>query len=122
MIPFVVIAAILGAPLSATTCSALPKSDPGSGSLLALPVNSQGKTTYVLFVGADQATCNEIMAVWGFLIVLCVMFGISAIAAAMLFVGKRRAMRAAEPQFEMADKDFDAVSVDAGGAPPVARE
>lgn len=93
LIPFIVVSVVLGQPLSYTSCSELPKTS-AANTFLALPVGNKG-LSYVIFVGAQQTTCYEIMAVWGLLIVLCVLFTVSAIAAGFLFIGKRRAIKAA---------------------------
>ncbi|KAJ9150347.1 hypothetical protein NKR23_g3852 [Pleurostoma richardsiae] len=90
LVPFIVIAVVLGQPLSSTTCSELPKTN-SANTFLALPVGNKG-LSYVLFVGAQQTTCYELMAVWGLIIVLCVLFTASGIAALFLFLGKRRAL------------------------------
>ncbi|KAB5578724.1 hypothetical protein GE09DRAFT_1052700 [Coniochaeta sp. 2T2.1] len=91
LLPFMVIAIVVGQPLSLTTCSDLPSN---STSHVALPISSlPGKpVSYVVFSGgAGQTTCYELMAVWGLVIALCCLFAISAIAAGFLFLGKRRA-------------------------------
>ncbi|KAB5549625.1 hypothetical protein GE09DRAFT_1241285 [Coniochaeta sp. 2T2.1] len=93
LLPFMVIAIVLGQPLSLTTCSDLPSN---STSHVALPISSlPGKpVSYVVFSGgAGQTTCYELMAVWGLVIALCCLFAISAIAAGFLFLGKRRGKR-----------------------------
>ncbi|EFX03464.1 hypothetical protein CMQ_392 [Grosmannia clavigera kw1407] len=93
MIPFIVIAAIFGGPLSSTTCSDYPTvSESSAHSFLGLPVGNGD----ILLVGGNQSTCNQIMAVWGFVISLCVLFALSAFAAGLLFLGKRRALAASE--------------------------
>ncbi|OAA62896.1 hypothetical protein SPI_04436 [Niveomyces insectorum RCEF 264] len=107
VIPFIVFAAVLGGPLSATTCSALPvlsKSNASAG-FLALAVGSSGNdaenntstANYILLVGDNQTTCYAIMAVWGLLIALCVLFALSGLATGLLFLGQRRARAAALP-------------------------
>ncbi|RKU43489.1 hypothetical protein DL546_003582 [Coniochaeta pulveracea] len=93
LIPFIVVAAIIGQPLSETTCSDLPK----QSSNIALPISTGGgrPVSYVIFTGSGQTVCYELMAAWGFLIALCVLFAISAIAAGFLFIGKRKSESAA---------------------------
>ncbi|EON95974.1 hypothetical protein UCRPA7_8493 [Phaeoacremonium minimum UCRPA7] len=117
LIPFIVIAVVLGQPLSYTTCSELPK-HAKQNSYLAVPLTTKnnGAVSYVFFVGGEQTTCYEIMAVWGLMIALCVLFAISAIAAGFLFLGKRRATAAAaaEADFEMAPKAWS----DSASFPP----
>jgi hypothetical protein len=88
LIPFVVFAIILGQPLSITTCSDLPV----NASHVALPISSLAgqPVSYVVFSGAGQTTCYELMAVWGLMIALCILFAVSSISALFLFLGKRR--------------------------------
>ncbi|KAL1867933.1 hypothetical protein VTK73DRAFT_3898 [Phialemonium thermophilum] len=88
LVPFIVIAVILGQPLSSTTCSALPKPN----RLSSLPIPEAHRVGYPTFVAAaGRPACYELMAAWGLAIALCVLFTISAVAATFLFVGKRRA-------------------------------
>jgi hypothetical protein len=85
-----VVAIILGQPLSITTCSDLPN-EPGRVLLPLVAPTGQG-VSYVVFSGAaGQTTCYELMAVWGLVIALCILFAISAISAGFLYLGKRRA-------------------------------
>lgn len=88
MVPFIVFAVIIGQPLSVTTCSDLPK----EASKVALPISSLAgqPVSYVIFTGSGRTVCYELMAVWGLIIALCVLFAISSIAAGFLFLGKRR--------------------------------
>ncbi|OIW23913.1 hypothetical protein CONLIGDRAFT_114947 [Coniochaeta ligniaria NRRL 30616] len=88
LIPFIVFAVIIGQPLSLTTCSDLP----ATASHVALPISTlPGQpVSYVVFSGAGQTTCYELMAVWGLMIALCVLFAMSAVSAGFLFLGKRR--------------------------------
>lgn len=95
LIPYIVVSVYLGNPLASTTCSDLPQ-DAQQGSFLAVPVSAaKGNTSepisYVFFVGGDQTTCYELNAVWGLMICICILFTLSFIAAAFLFIGKRRA-------------------------------
>lgn len=109
LIPFLVVAIILGQPLSITTCSDL--SNETGRVMLPVSAPSGERVSYVVFSGAGRTTCYELMAVWGLLIALCVLFATSAIAAGFLYLGKRRATSAAsfgrypamnESQIEMA--------------------
>jgi hypothetical protein len=92
MVPFIVFAVIIGQPLSLTTCSDLPTTT----SHVALPISAiPGQpVSYVVFSGAGQTVCYELMAVWGLMISLCVLFALSAVSAGFLFLGKRRSQRA----------------------------
>lgn len=124
MIPFIVVAAIFGGPLSSTTCSDYPTaSDSPSDSFLSLPVSSSDD---ILLFGGNQSTCNQIMAVWGFVISLCVLFALSGFAAGLLFLGKRRALAASkslvmggssESQIELATAPGKEAMPDSGVTP-----
>ncbi|KAK2069178.1 hypothetical protein P8C59_003782 [Phyllachora maydis] len=92
-IPLVVVAAVLGGPLSQTTCADLP----ASASAVLLPLPAASPVSYLVFVGAGQTTCYELAAVWGLAIALCVLFTVSAVAAAFLWLGKRRALPPGPP-------------------------
>lgn len=91
LIPFLVVTILLSQPLSGTTCSDLPNKP---GRVLLSSVAPANKTiSYEVFSGAaGQTTCYELMAVWGLMITLCILFATSAISAGFLYLGKRRAM------------------------------
>jgi hypothetical protein len=93
LVPFIVFTVIIGQPLSVTTCSDLP----ATANHVALPISTlPGQpVSYVVFSGAGQTTCYELMAVWGLMIALCVLFALSAVSAGFLFLGKRRSAAAA---------------------------
>ncbi|EPE09542.1 hypothetical protein F503_07318 [Ophiostoma piceae UAMH 11346] len=107
VIPFIVVAAVLGGPLGAVTCSALPGAtyaNESDNDLLAIQVSgSSGSTetaSYMLFVGDNQTTCYAIMAAWGLTIALSILYAFSGFATGLLFLGQRRliaAERAANP-------------------------
>lgn len=91
LIPFVVVVIILGGQLSQTECSTLPES--GNGTTLQLdPADSAGNGTlsYVTFVASDRMTCYKLQGTWGLSIALGILFLLSALAAAFLFMGKRK--------------------------------
>ncbi|KAH8772928.1 hypothetical protein F5883DRAFT_615668, partial [Diaporthe sp. PMI_573] len=91
LIPFVVVVIVLGGQLSQTECSTLPES--GNGTTLQLdPADSAGNGTlsYVTFVASDRMTCYKLQGTWGLSIALCILFLLSALAAAFLFMGKRK--------------------------------
>lgn len=97
LIPCIVVSVVLGGPLSQTDCSTLPEQS-GNGSSISLELNSTGTSSngtesqlsYTSFVGADQTTCHKLQWTWGLMIALCVLFVFSGVAAAFLFLGKRR--------------------------------
>ncbi|TPX16024.1 uncharacterized protein E0L32_000358 [Thyridium curvatum] len=131
LVPFVVLAALLGQPLSVTTCSDLPRASAADSlSFLALPVQQpgggggggRGHVSYVLFAGAEQTTCYELMAAWGLSIALCCLFAISAFAMAFLFIGKRRAAAAAAAAAAGPEDGMDAELRDFAGPPGGSKE
>lgn len=95
LVPLAVLAVVLGRPLAVTTCSDLPQ----AAGHVALPISALGggdqSVSYLVFAGAGQTTCYELMAVWGLTMALCVLFALSAVSAGFLFLGKRRAAAAA---------------------------
>jgi len=102
LIPFIVFAALLGNPLSIVSCGDLPKATSTLNTTVILLQSSPNKLpgsvmTLTNFVDAEQTLCYESMAVWGLLIALCVLFAVSAFAAGLLFIGKRRLQRAQNP-------------------------
>ncbi len=134
LIPFIVIAAVLGQPLSYTTCSVLPKAGDGApasntSALLGLGTTDTGaQMSYGFFAGAEQTLCYELNAVWGLTIALSVLFAISAVATGFLFLGQRRAAGASaadsDSQVEiamppaMSYKEFDGASLAGSGYIP----
>ncbi|CAK7245161.1 MAG: hypothetical protein STHCBS139747_006730 [Sporothrix thermara] len=97
-VPFIVGAAVLGGPLGGFSCSVLPNTS--NSDLLAIQTKAATATSpaaYILFVGDNQATCYQIMAVWGLAIALCVMFVVTGLAAMLLFLGRRRSAALALP-------------------------
>lgn len=129
LIPFIVFAVILGQPLSLTTCSALPTKT----SHVALPISTlPGKPiSYIVFSGAGQTVCYELMAVWGLMIALCILFTMSAVSAGFLLLGKRRGQTASggmgggmgaypmnDSQIEMANAKGDDFSRSPSIGPP----
>ena len=90
--PYITVAAILGAPLSITTCSELSN----NFAAVLLPVPQGASVSYLTFTGAGQTVCYELQAVWGLTIVLCILFAVSAISAAFLWLGDRRLAAAAD--------------------------
>jgi hypothetical protein len=91
LIPFVVVVIVLGGQLSKTECSTLPEA--GNGTTLQLgPAGGDGNGTlsYVAFISSDRMTCYKLQGTWGLSIALCILFLFSALAAAFLFMGKRK--------------------------------
>lgn len=89
LIPFVVVVIILGGQLSKTECSTLPEQ---SGTLRLDPSDTAGNGTlsFTTFVASDRMTCYKLQGTWGLSIALCILFLLSALAAAFMFMGKRK--------------------------------
>lgn len=97
LIASIVVATLIGKPLSMLNCAAL--SARTNASLITyyttLPsgvkTRSLSKTlSYFTFVAVDQPTCVEIKAVWGLGIALCVLFAFSALVLVGLWQRIRR--------------------------------
>ncbi len=96
LIASIVVASLVGKPLSMLNCAALS----GSSSLTAPFFSSSAsparrsiitKTlSYFTFVALDQPTCYEIKAVWGLAIALCVLFAFSTLVCVGLWHRLRR--------------------------------
>ena len=77
LIALVVVAVIVGKPLSYLKCSTLAELGDSDATLYAFAsrvssyiANITGKIDYVAFVGASKAICVEMKAVWGLAIAL----------------------------------------------------
>ncbi|KAK3329931.1 hypothetical protein B0H66DRAFT_586362 [Apodospora peruviana] len=81
LIPFATFTVLLGLPLSTATCSEL-----GNNSF-TLDVPAGGRLN---FTGQGQAACVRLFGVWGLLMGVCALFGISALSAGFLQLGERR--------------------------------
>jgi hypothetical protein len=97
LIASIVVASLVGKPLPALDCGALPSlSDTPSTTLFsssAHPIRASVITktlSYSTFVALDQPTCYEIKAVWGLSIALCVLFAFSALVCVGLWHRLRR--------------------------------
>ncbi|OLN85382.1 hypothetical protein CCHL11_07960 [Colletotrichum chlorophyti] len=100
LIAVIVVACLLGKPLSYLTCTALPKSGSTASFMASVTANIQAGSTlnYFVWVGADQRTCYAIKAVWGLSIALCVLFAFSAITAVCLWRRIKLAPAVAAPK------------------------
>ncbi|OHE92904.1 hypothetical protein CORC01_11771, partial [Colletotrichum orchidophilum] len=68
LIAVIVVACLLGKPLSYLNCAALPKSSGSTANFMAsvtANINTGSALNYFIWVGADQRTCYAIKAVWG---------------------------------------------------------
>lgn len=95
LVPLIVVGVVLGRPLAGFSCSVLAAAAPeNANDLLAISLTpSSTSSSYILFVGDNQTTCYAIMAAWGLVLALCVLFAVTSLSAGLLFLGKRRAAR-----------------------------
>jgi hypothetical protein len=106
LIASIVVASLVGKPLSPLNCRALPTSSALTTttfySSVAYPIRTAVITdtlSYPAFVSHDQPTCYEIKAVWGLSIAQCVLFSFSALVCVGLWHRLRReAAASTEPK------------------------
>lgn len=92
LIATIVVASLIGKPLSMLNCAALPAQTNASlttySMSLPYPVRATALTktlSYFTFVAVDKTTCYEIKAVWGLAIALCVLFAFSSLVCVGLW-------------------------------------
>lgn len=97
LIASIVVASLIGKPLSMLNCGVLPdSSNIATTTFLSSTsytdrISSIAKTLpYPAFVALDQPTCYEIKAVWGLSIAQCVLFAFSALVCVGLWHRLRR--------------------------------
>lgn len=96
LIASIVVASLVGKPLSMLSCAALPATSDVTATTLffdsyRIRVRVITKTiSYPAFVALDQQTCYEIKAVWGLSIAQCVLFAFSALVCIGLWHRIRR--------------------------------
>lgn len=97
LIASIVVATLIGKPLSKLNCAALSARTNLSLTSYYITLPSGVKTrslsktlSYFTFVAVDQPTCIEIKAVWGLGIALCVLFAFSALVLVGLWQRIRR--------------------------------
>ncbi|CAG7919508.1 unnamed protein product [Penicillium olsonii] len=103
LIALIVVAVIVGKPLSYLKCSTLAELGDADATLYAFAsrlssyiANITGKIDYVAFIGASKAICVEMKAVWGLSIGLCILFFFSSICSILLWQQKKKAVAAKE--------------------------
>lgn len=101
LIAVIVVACVLGKPVSYLSCKDLPSKGNTATFINSLfhNVYHSGDSAFE-WVDADEASCYEIKATWGLSIALCVLFLFSAVTSACLW--KRVKGSRAEPP-----KDFE---------------
>ncbi|KAK4099173.1 hypothetical protein N658DRAFT_175096 [Parathielavia hyrcaniae] len=105
LIASIVVASLVGKPLSMLNCAALPASPAlvrttfFSSSGVSIRAAVITKTLpYNTLVALDQPTCYEIKAVWGLSIALCVLFAFSSLVCIGLWHRIRRQGAASNPK------------------------
>ncbi|KAM7188450.1 hypothetical protein V8F20_010566, partial [Naviculisporaceae sp. PSN 640] len=81
LVPFATVTVLLGLPLSTTTCRDVGRAG------LSLNIPAGGR---VNFTGRGQEACVKLFAVWGLLMGVCALFGISAVSVGLLQLGERQ--------------------------------
>jgi len=107
LLPFLVITIIIGRPLDDTQCSAVKEQ--GTFEITAPEGSPFGK---IEFASDGRAACMKLMAVWGFLIALCVLFAVSALSVGFLDMGERQLNKAI---FAVRDDPTGGVGMGGGG-------
>ncbi|KAJ4407263.1 hypothetical protein N0V85_004393 [Neurospora sp. IMI 360204] len=90
LIAFIVVASLLGKPLSQLQCALMPKDPDANNFWTSVPFSIKSQETtddglYFTFVHMDQPTCFETKAIWGLSIALCVLFAFSSIVCVGLW-------------------------------------
>ncbi|PHH93386.1 hypothetical protein CDD83_3699 [Cordyceps sp. RAO-2017] len=84
LIAVIVVACVLGKPVSYLSCPALPDAGNTANFIGSLFLNLSRNNLYE-WVDPDKAACLEIKAIWGLSICLCILFFFSAVASACLW-------------------------------------
>ncbi|RAL11913.1 uncharacterized protein BO97DRAFT_405924 [Aspergillus homomorphus CBS 101889] len=109
LIAVIVVAVILGKPLSYLQCSKIGSNgawnDSSSAYTFATHLSSyldhlNGKVDYTNWIGATRAVCLEAKSIWGLSIALCIIFFISAICGLVLWRQKKKAAAAGVEKLE----------------------
>jgi hypothetical protein len=96
LIAVIVVACVVGKPVSYLSCKSFPKKGNTANFINSLFENvSHARSNSFEWVDPDQASCYEIKAVWGLSIALCVLFAFSAITTICLW---RRIKGPSQPQ------------------------
>lgn len=109
LVAVIVVAVVVGKPLSYLTCGDLPSNTDGSlpsfiasvGENILSTTDKDGTVRYYVWVGAARQTCYVIKAVWGLSIALCILFAVSAVTAICLW---RRLKMGPRPDKDVEDQ------------------
>lgn len=99
LIAFIVIAVVLGKPLSYLECNLVDNADAATNAANAFAFtesigNNIGQTgNYFGWAGATKANCYESKAIWGISIGLCILFACSVMVLPALWMKAKRAAR-----------------------------
>ncbi|KAG9235993.1 hypothetical protein BJ875DRAFT_439812 [Amylocarpus encephaloides] len=85
LIAVIVVAVVVGKPLSYLDCKTLDDTNGSTASFIASVGLNVKKVNYWVWAGASKTTCYEMKAIWGLSIALCVLFSFSAITSACLW-------------------------------------
>ncbi|KAK3335935.1 hypothetical protein B0T19DRAFT_436752 [Cercophora scortea] len=102
LVPFASITVLLGLPLSTGRCSDIPPT--GSFVLIVPPGTSFGTLS---FPGMGQAACNRLLALWGLLAAVCVLFVISALLTSFQQLGTEAIRKGKDTKTAHVEADAD---------------
>ncbi|KAK4144432.1 uncharacterized protein C8A04DRAFT_27889 [Dichotomopilus funicola] len=89
LIPFVALTVVLGLPMADFSCSAVREN--GKFEISAPPSLASGR---MAFATDGRSACSRLFAVWTLLIVVCVLFTLSALSIVFLQLGQKQLQRA----------------------------
>ncbi|SPQ18406.1 fa6699b5-46ae-45ca-b9f7-97d877b21589 [Thermothielavioides terrestris] len=90
--PFFALAVVLGLPLRGARCAAVT---PASGAFeITAPPGAPPAIGRITVPADGRAACSRLFVVWGLLIVLCVLFAVSAVSVGVLDFGERQLRKA----------------------------
>ncbi|KAF4505496.1 hypothetical protein G6O67_007440 [Ophiocordyceps sinensis] len=84
LVAVIVVACVVGRPVSYLSCPSLPDSGNTANFISSLFRNLSRQVWYE-WVDPDKAACFELKAIWGLSICLCVLYFVSAVASACLW-------------------------------------
>ena len=103
LIAFIVIAVVLGKPLSYLQCNLVENTDAATNAAnayaftMSIGDNIGKEGNYVGWAGATRTNCYESKAVWGMSIALCILFALSTMMLPVLHMKNKKAGLAGKP-------------------------
>lgn len=92
LIALIVVATVVGKPLSYLNCNVIGDLNSSASSALSFAsalsnslVNEGGRINYGNWIGTSKATCLEMKSIWGLSIALCILFFLSAVSTVCLW-------------------------------------